>query len=85
MRMSLLIAASAAALLAACSNETAPAPVAAEPARAALGEWGVDPSTGDEAGKPGDDVLRYARAKRPATFPRPEEQARQVALDHAAL
>ena len=55
MRMKLLLAASAAALLAACSPE-APAPtVAAAPAKAALGEFGIDLTTADTAVKPGDD------------------------------
>ena len=85
MRMSLLIAASAAALLAACSNETAPAPVAAEPARAVLGEWGVDLSNRDEAVKPGDDFFRYASGKWLATFTLPEDKARYGAFDELAV
>ena len=52
MRMSLLLAASAAVLIAACSNEaSAPAPVAAQPTKAVLGEWGVDLTNRDEAVK----------------------------------
>ena len=85
MRMSLLIAASAAALLAACSNETAPAPVAAEPAKAVLGEWGVDLSNRDEAVKPGDDFFRYASGKWLATFTLPEDKARYGAFDELAV
>lgn len=85
MRMSLLIAASAAALLAACSNETAPATVAAEPARAVLGEWGVDLSNRDEAVKPGDDFFRYASGKWLATFTLPEDKARYGAFDELAV
>jgi endothelin-converting enzyme/putative endopeptidase len=83
--MSLLIAASAAALLAACSNETAPATVAAEPARAVLGEWGVDLSNRDEAVKPGDDFFRYASGKWLATFTLPEDKARYGAFDELAV
>jgi endothelin-converting enzyme/putative endopeptidase len=83
--MSLLIAASAAALLAACSNETAPAPVAAEPAKAVLGEWGVDLSNRDEAVKPGDDFFRYASGKWLATFTLPEDKARYGAFDELAV
>ena len=85
MRMSLLIAASAAALLAACSNETAPATVAAEPAKAVLGEWGVDLSNRDEAMKPGDDFFRYASGKWLATFTLPEDKARYGAFDELAV
>jgi len=85
MRMSLLIAASAAALLAACSNETAPATVAAEPAKAVLGEWGVDLSNRDEAVKPGDDFFRYASGKWLATFTLPEDKARYGAFDELAV
>ncbi|MFZ4684810.1 MAG: M13 family metallopeptidase [Hyphomonadaceae bacterium] len=85
MRMSLLIAASAAALLAACSNETAPATVAAEPAKAVLGEWGVDLSNRDEAVKPGDDFFRYAIGKWLATFTLPEDKARYGAFDELAV
>jgi endothelin-converting enzyme/putative endopeptidase len=83
--MSLLIAASAAALLAACSNETAPATVAAEPAKAVLGEWGVDLSNRDEAVKPGDDFFRYASGKWLATFTLPEDKARYGAFDELAV
>ncbi len=85
MRMSLLIAASAAALLAACSNETAPATVAAEPAKAVLGAWGVDLSNRDEAVKPGDDFFRYASGKWLATFTLPEDKARYGAFDELAV
>jgi putative endopeptidase len=85
MRISLLIAASAAALLAACSNETAPATVAAEPAKAVLGEWGVDLSNRDEAVKPGDDFFRYASGKWLATFTLPEDKARYGAFDELAV
>lgn len=85
MRMSLLLAASAAVLLAACSNETAPAPVAAEPVKAVLGDWGVDLANRDEAVKPGDDFFRYANGKWLATFTIPEDKARYGAFDELGV
>ena len=85
MRMSLLLAASAAVLVAACSNESAPAPVAAEPVKAVLGEWGVDLANRDEAVKPGDDFFRYANGKWLATFTLPEDKARYGAFDELAV
>ena len=85
MRMSLLLAASAAVLVAACSNESAPAPVATEPVKAVLGEWGVDLANRDEAVKPGDDFFRYANGKWLATFTLPEDKARYGAFDELAV
>ena len=81
MRMKLLLAASAAALLAACSPE-APAPtVAAAPAKAALGEFGIDLTTADTAVKPGDDFFKYANGAWLATYKLPEDKARFGSFD----
>ena len=87
MRMSLLIAASAAALLAACSNETTPAPAAttAEATKASIGAWGVDLANRDEAVKPGDDFFRYANGKWLSTFTIPEDKARYGAFDELGV
>jgi putative endopeptidase len=79
MRMTLLIAASAAALLTACSPST-PAP-AAEAPKAALGTFGVDLAHRDEAVKPGDDFFRYANGKWLATFQIPADKARYGSFD----
>ncbi len=83
MRMSLLLAASAAALLAACSPET-PAP-AAPAAKATLGAWGIDLTNRDEAVKPGDDFFRYANGKWLATFTIPEDKARYGSFDELGV
>lgn len=81
MRMKLLLAASAAALLAACSPE-APAPtVAAVPAKAALGEFGIDLTNADAAVKPGDDFFKYANGAWLATYKLPEDKARFGSFD----
>lgn len=83
MRMTLLLAASAAALLAACSNE-APAPATATP-KAVLGEFGIDLANRDETVKPGDDFFRYANGKWLATFKIPEDKARYGAFDELGV
>ncbi len=81
MRMKLLLAASAAALLAACSPE-APAPtVAAAPAKAALGEFGIDLANADTTVKPGDDFFKYANGTWLATYKLPEDKARFGSFD----
>jgi putative endopeptidase len=79
MRMTLLIAASATALLAACSPSK-PEP-AAEAPKAALGTFGVDLAHRDEAVKPGDDFFRYANGKWLATFQMPADKARYGSFD----
>ena len=80
MRMSLLLAASAAVLLAACSQE-APAPAPAEAPKAAIGAWGIDLSNRDDAVKPGDDFFRYANGHWLATFKLPDDKARFGSFD----
>jgi len=83
MRMTLLLAASAVALLAACSNE-APAPVAEAP-KAVFGEFGIDLANRDETVKPGDDFFRYANGKWLATFKIPDDKARYGAFDELGV
>ncbi len=80
MRMSLLAAASALALLAGCSPATPPAPVAAAP-KAALGEFGIELANRDETVKPGDDFFRYASGKWLATAKIPDDKGRFGAFD----
>jgi endothelin-converting enzyme/putative endopeptidase len=80
MRLTLLLAASAAALLAACSPENAPAaPVAA--AKPAIGEFGIDLTNADTAVKPGDDFFKYANGHWLATFQMPADKPRFGAFD----
>ncbi len=79
MRMSLLLAASAAALLAACSPEK-PAPVAEAP-KAALGAFGIDTTAMDKAVKPGDDFFKYVNGAWLATFKMPADKTRYGAFD----
>ncbi len=76
MRMTLLLAASAAVLLAACASETvenAPAPT--------IGEFGVDLTNRDPAVKPGDDFFRFANGAWLKTFQMPADKSRFGAFD----
>lgn len=81
MRMKLLLAASAAALLAACSPETPAPQAAAPPAKAAIGEFGIDLANADTSVKPGDDFFKYANGTWLKTFVMPEDKARYGAFD----
>lgn len=76
MRMSLLLAAPAAVLLAACSGEPA-----APPVKPTLGEFGIDLTSADPAVKPGDDFFRYANGAWLSTFTIPEDKARYGSFD----
>jgi putative endopeptidase len=76
MRMSLLLAASAAVLLAACSGEPA-----APPVKPTLGEFGIDFTSQDTTVKPGDDFFRYANGTWLSTFKMPEDKARYGSFD----
>jgi len=83
MRMKLLLAASAAALLAACSPET-PAPVAApvaEAPKAAIGTFGLDTAAIDKAVKPGDDFYKYVNGTWLASFKMPADKTRYGSFD----
>jgi endothelin-converting enzyme/putative endopeptidase len=80
MRLKLLLATSAAALLLACSPD-APAPDAAVAAKPTIGEFGIDLSNADAAVKPGDDFFRYANGAWLATFKMPEDKARFGSFD----
>ncbi len=75
MRMSLLLAASAAALLAGCSPETPPVAKVEAP-KVAIGTWGVDTSLMDTSVKPGDDFYKYVNGKWLATYQMPADKAR---------
>jgi endothelin-converting enzyme/putative endopeptidase len=77
--MSLLLAASAAVLLAACSPDK-PAPVAEAP-KAVLGSFGIDLSAMDKSVKPGDDFFKYVNGTWLATFKMPADKARYGAFD----
>ncbi len=79
MRLRLLLAASAAALLAACGQpKTAAAP---EPPKAALGAFGIDTAQMDTAVKPGDDFYKYVNGKWLASFQMPADKARYGVFD----
>jgi putative endopeptidase len=84
MRLALLIAVSAAALLTACGKpETAEAPAPAP--KATLGEFGIDLTNRDESVKPGDDFFRYANGHWLATFTMPEDKARYGSFDELGV
>jgi endothelin-converting enzyme/putative endopeptidase len=76
MRLTLLLAASAAALLTACSAEKP-----ADAPKATLGVFGIDLANRDEKVKPGDDFFRYANGAWLATFKIPDDKARYGAFD----
>lgn len=78
MRLSLLLAASAAALLAACSPQTPPAPPAP---KAALGEFGIDLTAVDASVKPGDDFFKHVNGAWMAATTMPDDKTRVGAFD----
>ena len=81
MRMKLLLAASAAALLAACSPET-PAPTpATEAPKAAIGTFGLDTAAIDKAVKSGDDFYKYVNGTWLSTFKIPADKTRYGTFD----
>jgi endothelin-converting enzyme/putative endopeptidase len=81
MRHPLLLAASAAAFLVACSDESAVAPPSAEAPRAAIGTFGIDTAAMDTSVKPGDDFYRYVNGAWVSTFPMPADKARYGVFD----
>ncbi|MFT3725821.1 MAG: M13 family metallopeptidase [Hyphomonadaceae bacterium] len=81
MRLKLLLAASAAALLAACSPDKAPDASATASTKPAIGEFGIDLTNADQAVKPGDDFFKYANGHWLATFKMPEDKARYGSFD----
>ena len=83
MRISLLLAASAAALLAGCGKEAAtPASTApAAPAKVALGAFGIDTAEMDTSVNPGDDFYKYVNGKWLATATMPADKARYGSFD----
>ncbi len=80
MRLSLLLAASAAALLTACSGEKPAAPAAAAP-KVAIGTFGIDTTAMDPGVKPGDDFYKYVNGKWLATYQMPADKTRFGAFD----
>src|SRR5690349_8438009 len=78
MRLTLLLAASAAALLTACSGEK---PMANTVAKPALGTFGIDTAQMDTAVKPGDDFYKYVNGKWLATFKMPADKTRYGVFD----
>jgi len=80
MRLLLLSAACAAALLTACGNEQAAAP-AAEAPQAAIGTFGIDTAAMDTTVKPGDDFYRYVNGAWVSTFQMPADKARYGIFD----
>jgi putative endopeptidase len=78
MRLTLLIAASAAALLTACGPEK---PAAEAPKAAALGAFGIDTAQMDTAVKPGDDFFKYVNGKWLASTPMPADKVRYGVFD----
>ncbi len=81
MRHSLSLAAAAATLLVACSDETAVAPSPPETPKAAIGTFGIDLAAMDTSVKPGDDFYRYVNGKWVSTFPMPADKARYGVFD----
>ena len=73
------MAASAIALLAACSPDK-PAPVAEAP-KAAIGSFGIDLAAMDTSVKPGDDFYKYVNGKWLASFPIPADKTRYGQFD----
>ena len=72
--------ASAAALVAACSPEKPPAPVAETP-KVAIGDFGIDLTAMDKAVKPGDDFFKYVNGTWLSTFKMPADKTRYGAFD----
>src|SRR5687767_475790 len=82
MRRPLLLAASAAAaLMVACSDETAVAPSPAAAPKAAIGTFGIDLAAMDTTVKPGDDFYRYVNGAWVSTFEMPADKARYGIFD----
>jgi endothelin-converting enzyme/putative endopeptidase len=79
MRLKVLLAVSVAALLVSCKPSEAPptpAPAASmTPAKAALGEFGIDLAQVDTSVKPGDDFFRYVNGKWLASFKMPADKS----------
>ena len=80
MRHPLLLAASAAAFLVGCTDETV-VPPSAEPPKAAIGTFGIDTAAMDPSVKPGDDFYRYVNGAWVSTFPMPADKARYGVFD----
>src|SRR5689334_23062124 len=80
MRLSLLLAASAAAIVAACSPAK-PATPAAEAPKAQLGTFGIDTASMDTSVKPGDDFYRYVNGKWLDTTKMPADKATYGAFE----
>jgi endothelin-converting enzyme/putative endopeptidase len=80
MRLPLLSAACAAALLTACGNEQAATP-APEAPKAQIGAFGIETAAMDTTVKPGDDFYRYVNGTWVSTFQMPADKARYGIFD----
>src|SRR4030095_4636078 len=74
-----IIALSMAALLSACSTDTA-TPAAAAP-EVALGSFGIYPAQRDTSVKPGEDFYKYVNGKWVSTFKMPADKSRYGVFD----
>jgi len=81
MRHLLLLAASAAVLLVACSDQNPVAPAASEQPKPTFGAFGIDTAAMDTSVKPGDDFYRYVNGTWVSTFPMPADKARYGVFD----
>ena len=81
MRMSLLVAASAFALLAGCSPEPAKPAAVVETPKAAIGTFGIDLTAMDKAVKPGDDFYKFASGAWDAKTTIPSDRTRYGNFD----
>jgi len=79
MRLSLLLAVSAFALLSACGEK--PATPVVEAPKAVLGAFGIDTTAMDTTVKPGDDFYKYVNGTWVSTFKMPADKARYGAFD----
>jgi putative endopeptidase len=77
MRLSVLLAVSAAALLAGCGDK----PSGTAGPKPELGTFGIETVHIDEAVKPGDDFFKYVNGKWLATFQIPPDKARYGSFD----
>jgi putative endopeptidase len=80
MRYALMLAACAALVLTACSDDKAATPQAATP-KPSLGTFGIDTTAMDTAVKPGDDFYAFVNGRWVSTFQMPPDKARYGVFD----